>query len=291
MPVIHYHRIQPLALRGFLVLLLGLVLSGCATRQLPSNLSSAILNNDDLQTVEDGLPSYLLMIDALVETYPDSEQMQLTAASLNSAYAGVFIPPEQAERRRAMSAKALDYAFSAFCTYDDDACGLREVKPDQIEAALSQWDHPNDLPYLYTLGTAWASYIQNNSDDWLAVAQLGQAQAVLERTVAIEPGYERGTALLYLGVMNSILPPSLGGKPDVAQAYYEQALDAADGQNLIIQVYYASQFARLVFDRELHDRLLQDALSRDPYVEGLTLQNRYAQQQAERLLASADDYF
>lgn len=291
MPVIHYHRIQPLALRGFLVLLLGLVLSGCATRQLPSNLSSAILNNDDLQTVEDGLPSYLLMIDALVETYPDSEQMQLTAASLNSAYAGVFIPPEQAERRRAMSAKALDYAFSAFCTYDDDACGLREVKPDQIEAALSQWDHPDDLPYLYTLGTAWASYIQNNSDDWLAVAQLGQAQAVLERTVAIEPGYERGTALLYLGVMNSILPPSLGGKPDVAQAYYEQALDAADGQNLIIQVYYASQFARLVFDRELHDRLLQDALSRDPYVEGLTLQNRYAQQQAERLLASADDYF
>ncbi|WP_394169810.1 TRAP transporter TatT component family protein [Saccharospirillum alexandrii] len=291
MPVTHYHRIQPIALRGFLVLLAGLVLSGCATRQLPSNLSSAILNSDDLQTVEDGLPSYLLMIDALVETYPDSEQMQLTAASLNSAYAGVFIPPEQTERRRAMSAKALDYAFSAFCTYDDDACGLREVKPDQIESALSQWDHPDDLPYLYTLGTAWASYIQNNSDDWLAVAQLGQAQAVLERTVAIEPGYERGTALLYLGVMNSILPPSLGGKPDVAQAYYEQALDAADGQNLIIQVYYASQFARLVFDRELHDRLLQDALSRDPYVEGLTLQNRYAQQQAERLLASADDYF
>ncbi|MEP4548265.1 MAG: TRAP transporter TatT component family protein [Saccharospirillum sp.] len=291
MPVTHCHRIQPIALRGFLVLLAGLVLSGCATRQLPSNLSSAILNSDDLQTVEDGLPSYLLMIDALVETYPGSEQMQLTAASLNSAYAGVFIPPEQTERRRAMSAKALDYAFSAFCTYDDDACGLREVKPDQIEAALSQWDHPDDLPYLYTLGTAWASYIQNNSDDWLAVAQLGQAQAVLERTVTIEPGYERGTALLYLGVMNSILPPSLGGKPDVAQAYYEQALDAADGQNLIIQVYYASQFARLVFDRELHDRLLQDALSRDPYVEGLTLQNRYAQQQAERLLASADDYF
>lgn len=291
MRVSRYSRIQHIVFRGVWIVLLGIFLSGCATRQLPSNLSSAILNSDDLQTVEDGLPSYLLMIDALVETYPNSEQMQLTAASLNSAYAGVFIPPEEAERRRAMSSKALDYAFSAFCTYDDDACSLQDVKPDQIETALAQWDHPDDLPYLYTLGTAWASYIQNNSDDWLAVAQLGQAQAVLERTVAIEPGYERGTALLYLGVMNSILPPSLGGKPDVAQAYYEQALEAADGQNLIIQVYYASQFARLVFDRELHDRLLQDALSRDPYVEGLTLQNRYAQQQAERLLASADDYF
>ncbi|MEX0622395.1 TRAP transporter TatT component family protein [Saccharospirillum sp.] len=291
MHVFSFSGIQSRVFKCVCLLLTGIVLSGCATLKLPENLSSAILNSDDLQTVEDGLPSYLLMIDAMVETYPNSEQLQLTAASLNSAYAGVFIAPEKVERRRTMSAKALDYAFSAFCTYDDSACNLREVKPDQIEEALAQWDDPDDLPYLYTLGTAWASYIQNNSDDWLAVAQLGQAQAVLERTVAIEPGYERGTALLYLGVMNSILPPSLGGKPDVAQAYYEQALAAADGQNLIIQVYYASQFARLVFDRELHDRLLQDVLSRDPYVEGLTLQNRYAQQQAERLLASADDYF
>jgi hypothetical protein len=277
--------------RLYSVLVVSLVLVGCATRQLPANLSSSILNSDDLSTVEDGLPSYLLMVDALVKTYPNNEQLQLTAAALNGAYAGVFIDPVEIERRRKMSTKALDYAFSAFCIYDRNACGLREIKPDQIANTLAQWDKPVDLPFLYTLGTAWASFIQNNSSDWLAVAQLGQAQAVLERTVAIEPGYERGTALLYLGVMNSILPPSLGGKPDVAQNYYEQALDAADGQNLIIQVYYASQFARLIFDRDLHDRLLQDALSRDPYVEGLTLQNIYAQQQAERLLASASDYF
>jgi tetratricopeptide (TPR) repeat protein len=270
---------------------LSIAMTGCAIRQLPENLSGAILNSDDLKTVEDGLPSYLLMIDALVDTYPDSEQLQLTAASLNSAYAGVFIDPGETERRRNMSTKALNYAFSAFCSYDDDACVLKEVAPDQIEQTLAQWEEADDLPYLYTLGTAWASFIQSNSGDWLAVAQLGQAQAVLERTVAIDPGYEHGTALLYLGVMNSILPPSLGGKPEVAQAYYERALEAADGRNLIIQVYYASQYARLVFDRELHDRLLQDALSRDPYVEGLTLQNRYAQQQAERLLDSADDYF
>ena len=284
-------RISRLSFGVAMLVSLSIALTGCAVRQLPENLSGAILNSDDLRTVEDGLPSYLLMIDALVDTYPDSEQLQLTAASLNSAYAGVFIDPGETERRRNMSTKALNYAFSAFCSYDDDACVLKEVAPDQIEQTLAQWEEADDLPYLYTLGTAWASFIQSNSGDWLAVAQLGQAQAVLERTVAIDPGYERGTALLYLGVMNSILPPSLGGKPEVAQAYYEQALEAADGQNLIIQVYYASQYARLVFDRELHDQLLQDALSRDPYVEGLTLQNRYAQQQAERLLASADDYF
>lgn len=270
---------------------LAMLLTGCATLKLPENLSGAILNSDDLQTVEDGLPSYLLMVDALVETYPRNEDMKLTAASLNGAYAGVFVDADHPERRRRLSAKALNYAFDAFCTYDEAACGLREIEPEALPDTLERWRDEDDLPFLYTLGTAWAGYIQSHSEDWLAIAQLGQAQAVLEQTVAIDPGYERGTALLYLGVMNSILPPSLGGKPEVAQDYYERALDAADGRNLIVQVYYASQYARLVFDRELHDRLLQDALSRDPYVEGLTLQNVYAQERARELLASADDYF
>ncbi len=270
---------------------LALLLAGCATLRLPENLSGAILNSDDLQTVEDGLPSYLLMVDALVDTYPNSEEMKLTAASLNSAYAGVFIAEENSDRRQRMANKALNYAFAAFCTYDEAACELRKVDPDVLPEVLNQWQDEDDLPYLYTLGTAWASYIQANSEDWLAIAQLGQAQAVLEQTVSIDPEYEYGTALLYLGVMNSILPPSLGGKTDVAKEYYERALAAADGKNLIVQLYYASQYARLVFDRELHDRLLKDALSQDPYVEGLTLQNVYAQKRAQELLASADDYF
>lgn len=273
------------------VSLLAVLLSGCAAMQLPDNLSAAILDSDDLQTVADGLPSYLLMIDALVETYPKSEQIKRTAATLNGAYAGVFVEVDALERRQNMTAKALNYAFDAFCTYDKDACDLRSVPPDELAHTLSQWGDEDDLPYLYTLGTTWAGYIQAHSGDWLAVAELGQAQSVLEQAVRIEPEYEKGTVLLYLGVMNSILPPSLGGKPDVAQDYFERALVAADGDNLIIQVYYASQYARLLFDRELHDRLLQDVLNSDPYVEGLTLQNIYAQQEAARLLASADDYF
>ena len=44
-------------------------------------------------------------------------------------------------------------------------------------------------------------------------------------------------------------------------------------------------------DRELHDSLLEDVLAADPQVHGLTLQNTYAQEQAEALLADADDYF
>ncbi len=273
------------------VAFLSIYLAGCATTKLPGNLSSAILNSDDLATVQDGLPSYLLMVDALTLTYPKNESIQLTAAALNGAYAGVFIPSTQATRKKIMSAKALSYANSAFCMYDHDACELQDLEYELFIATLSEWDSKKDLPYLYALGTNWASYIQANSDDWLAVAQLGKAEAVLKQVVSIDRDYEKGTALLYLGVMNSILPPSLGGKPDIAQGYYEVALKAGNQENLIIYVYYAANYARLMFDQELHDQLLQEVLSLDPYIDGYTLQNIYAQEQAKLLLATSADYF
>lgn len=277
--------------RLILMLIATLIISGCATTKLPTNLSDAILNSDDLATVRDGLPSYLLMVDALTVTYPKSESMHLTAASLNGSYAGVFIPDAEVDRKKRMSRKALDHAFTAFCLHDKAACELESMPREEFEVAITQWDSEKDLPYLYSLGTGWASYIQANADDWLVIAQLGQAETVLKQLVSIEPDYEKGMAQLYLGVMNSILPPSLGGKPDVAQAYYEAALAAGNDKNIIIYVYYASNFARLMFDQELHDRLLQQALSLDPYVDGYTLQNVYAQQLASQLLASSGDYF
>ncbi len=267
------------------------IVSGCAAMKLPENLSYAILDSSDLKTVEDGLPSYLLMVDALTLTYPKSDSLQLTAASLNGAYAGVFIPAEQVERRKNMSAKALDHAQNAFCLYDRASCDIRDMEVDQLQNELSQWSSKKDIPYLYALGTAWASYIQSHSDDWLAVAELGKAELVLKQVVLLEPDYELGMAQLYLGVMNSILPPSLGGKPEVARAYYEAAILAGEEKNLIIYVYYASNFARLMFDQELHDSLLKTALSLDPNVKGYTLQNTYAQKLAQDLLFSSADYF
>ena len=57
------------------------------------------------------------------------------------------------------------------------------------------------------------------------------------------------------------------------------------------RVFLAEYYARLVFDRELHDRELNAVLEANPRVEGLTLANRIAQERARELLESADEYF
>jgi hypothetical protein len=57
------------------------------------------------------------------------------------------------------------------------------------------------------------------------------------------------------------------------------------------KVIYAQQYARMVYDRELHDRLLTEVLAADPQVPDMVLQNTLAQERALALLASADAYF
>ena len=57
------------------------------------------------------------------------------------------------------------------------------------------------------------------------------------------------------------------------------------------QVQFARYYARLVFDRPLHDRLLNEVLAAETKRPRLTLTNTLAQEQARKLLASADAYF
>jgi len=91
--------------------------------------------------------------------------------------------------------------------------------------------------------------------------------------------------------MNSLLPPAYGGKPDLARDLFEDALRRSGGRNQMVRVMYAKQYARLVFDQGLHDRLLKEALAADPKAPGLTLTNMLARDQALALQTSSKDYF
>ena len=53
----------------------------------------------------------------------------------------------------------------------------------------------------------------------------------------------------------------------------------------------AQYYARLVFDRELHDSLLAKVNSAEADYPGYTMINMLAKQQAEQLLAESDSFF
>ena len=264
-------------------LFIGPVVDGAA-----DNLSAAILNQDDPETVRDGAPAYLLLMDSLVEGSPEDPEILRAVAGLYSAYAAVFVTdPERAAR---LSNRALRYAGDGLCATDADGCGLSGLTYDEITARLEGFD-ARDVPALYSYGVAWLVYIRTHADDWNALADLPKVEALLKRILALDETYERGSTHLYLGILLTLRPPALGGQPEQARTHFLRADELAAGRDLSVKVEFARNYARLLYERELHDTLLTQVLESDPHQPGLTLTNVLAQRQATELLDSADDYF
>lgn len=273
-------------------LALLLQLSGCASvvssaaSGLADSLTGAILNSDDPETVAAAIPAYLLLIDGLVADNPEDPAMLRAAATLTSAFGGNFV--EAPDRAARLQRRALSLALTAECAEDAEACDLRERDFEAFEAWAADND---DVGAIFGLASAWAGYVQSHSEDWNAVAELARVRVLLDRTLELDEGFEQGAAHIYLGVLDTLVPPALGGRPEDGRAHFERAIELSSGAHLTAKVLFAEQYARLVFDRELHDRLLAEVLAADPRAPDLTLANVLAQRDAEVLLASADDYF
>jgi hypothetical protein len=288
-----YRRILTLAL-PFQILLCALMLSGCsfflssATIDMAENLSHAILNNNDLATVEAGAPAYLLMIDSQLHADPDNEVLLRSAATIYTAYTDVFVKDKI--RAKKLTNKALEYALRSICVRRSNTCSLRQINFQEFKNVISTLN-VNDVPVLLALGSAWAAWIQSHSEDWNAIAEISRVEVLMHRVVELDEFYQNGAAHLYLGILKTFLPAAMGGKPDEGRKHFERALEISNNNNLMAKVIYAQQYARLVFDRELHDRLLTEVLNAEPDVPGYALGNTLAQQRAKELLSSANEYF
>lgn len=270
------------------------LLAGCASMMasagsgLAGNLSAAIMNQDDPQLVRDGAPAYLLMLDSFVEGAPENEHVLRAAAELYSAYGVVFV--DDPLRARKLTTRGRDYGRRALCTTDERLCGSWDLPYAEFVQSL-QDARAAHVPALYTFGLSWMAWIQAHSDDYSALARLPQVQAVLQRVQALDGRFEEARIEHYLAVLNTIRPPALGGDFEAGRAHYQRALEVSRELDLGIKVDYARYYARTLYDRELHDRLLQEVLNADPEQPGLILFNTLAQEEARELLASADEYF
>lgn len=270
------------------------LLNACATvvasagSGLAGNLTTAMMNQDDPDIVRDGAPAYLLMLDSFVEGSPDNAAVLAAAAELYSAYGVVFV--DEPQRAQKLTARAQSYGQRAICSANEELCGSWELPYEAFVESLEQVK-PKQANLLFTYGLSWIAYIQAHGDDYTALAQLPKAEAILRRVQELDPTYRAATVEHYLGVLNTIRPPALGGNFEAGLAHFERAMDLSDGHDLSIKVDFARYYARTLYERELHDRLLQEVLAADPNQRGYTLFNSLAQDTAAELLSSADDYF
>ncbi len=277
-----------------LIFLLAACISACGgiirkvQNGVAEQLTQSALNHDDPETVGAALPAYLLLLDAGANS-PDADGASLcSAAKLYATYAGAFV--SDVARQQRLSARALRYGVRGACALNKALCAANLRNFEDLEGIVNRLDS-DELPALACLGAAWASDVQARADQPDAQADAPKVRVIYERVAKLQPAFGNGEAQMVLGVMNSLLPPALGGKPEIGAAHFRKAVAISAGKNLMAKVLYAQYFARLMFDQPLHDQLLNEVLSAPLEATDLTLSNQIAKTRAQALLLSGKDYF
>lgn len=287
----HAYRVLKGLLALFVVVLLN---SGCASivssaaSNFADNLGAAISNQNDPELVRDGAPAYLLMLDSLLEGSPDDPMLLAAAANLYASYGAVFAQDPVREAR--LSSRAQRYAKKAICISYSPSCGWDDMDYESFVASLAGLTNKHD-DVVYAYGVSSLAYIRAHSEDWNALARLPHMEALLIRNLEIGDGESDGSINVFLGILVTLRPPALGGQPEKGREYFERAMEIGGGHDLSAKLEYARSYARPLYERELHDRLLNEVLATDAEFPGYTLANVLAQQDAAELLSSADDFF
>lgn len=283
-----------------IVLLLSflLVVSSCypskrltvmATASLLEDVAVAGYRQSELEMVRQGMPAYLMLMDGMIEGWPDNAQLLLAAAQANSSYAAAFLEDSDKSTASAVLAKAKRYALRALELNGFDQPITSSF--EEFEQNLQKLDR-DAIPYLFWSAACWGGWIQLNLNSMEAQAQLPRVEMMMKRSLELDESFYYGGPHLFMGIWYGSRPKIAGGNLDKALHHFQKAMELGQNKFLMTKVYYADIYARKKFDRDLFVATLNEVLQTPADIEpDLTLTNSVARRKAEEMLRTADDYF
>jgi len=276
--------------RLLVVLVLLPLVSSCSTLLSNSLIEPTVANlqkQTDLDLVCDGSPAYLLMIDSLIASDPNNRNMLRTGAQAYSGYLAAMTEcglPE--ERIKTVAQKGRLYGTILLAQMLPIAPGTDAAEFDKRLQCL----RTSHVPDLFWGTLAWLGWIQAEQGAPAAMAELATVEKIMARVLELDENYQLGSPHLFFGAYYATRPPMFGGDPEKSTYHFDKALTISRHKFLMVQVTYAETLARQLFDRQLHDRLLQEVLD-FPIESGpdQALSNQIAKRRAQRMLA--EDFF
>jgi hypothetical protein len=243
----------------------------------------------DIVLVRQGIPSYLMLIDGMLQSYPENRDLLLAGAQAYAAYASVLDEDEQ-DRAAVLSERAKQYALKALDLTPPFKGALG--KPLEVFQERLRETDKKQVPTLFWVGNIWAGWIAASTEGAAAMADLPWVEALMERVLELDPGFYYGGPHLFKAILLSARPEQFGGNLKQAQEHFQKALDYGRGKFLMADVYYAEYYARQTLNRDLFVSTLKRVLETPAQVEpDLTLANTLAQRKAKKLLARVDEFF
>ena len=260
-----------------------------ATATLLEGVARSSYRQSDLRLLREGMPAYLMLLDGMIEVWPDNEQLLITAAQTYSSFASLFVEEQDKEYAKVLFGKGKDYALKSL-----EKKGVK----DPLQSSFEEFEKSlkalgkKDVLYLFWGATCWANWIRTNLDSVEALAELPKVEWMMKRVLELDEGYYYGGAHLFMGIWLASRPKIAGGDLKKAQDHFLKALDFGKGKFLMAYVYYANYYARQASEKELFISTLQKVLETPADVSpDLTLLNTEAKREAKELLDHVEEYF
>ena len=256
---------------------------------LMADVAAATAKHDDVTLVSQAVPTFLLLLEGMIEDDPGNPGLRTEAAKGYTSY-GVLVEAEDPGRARRVYSRAMDHGRRAIMRNDRAAALLDSPYPDFTN--ITEVLEMKDLEAVFWAASAWGAWISLNTGSMAALADLPRVILLMEWVLEQDETYQDGSPHIFLGIYHAALPPMLGGQPEKARFHFERAVELTEEQSAIVFVQMARFYAVQQFDRELYVSLLERALAIPAdSVPELTLQNEAAHRQARRLLRETDDIF
>lgn len=269
---------------------LCLGLSSCASLITGTVIKPAVGNlqqQQDIELVCEGAPAYLLMLDSMLVSSPESQDLLLIASQSYSAYATALEECGGSDARiDAMANKAKSYGQRL----------LQPLLPLGNKVSATEFDRhlaklgAGDVPEAFWGASGWLTWVLRQKGSPEAIADIVLIEKIMARLLQLDEAYQGGSIHLFFGAYHAAKPEMLGGRPDLSAKHFDKALSLSKRRFLLTQTTYAATLARITMDRDLHDRLLKEVLAfpLDSAPE-FGLSNRIAMNRAKKLLQ--EDYF
>lgn len=270
-------------------------LPGCAlvrsgVQRSARDLAAGLMQEDDLELAKEGMPAFLLALDAMAAAHPDDPSALAAAADAQLAYATAF-GGDDAARAKRMYAKARKLSLEALSLRNRAfAEALEGQDQDAFVASLSGFG-AQDAGTLFTAAASWMLWIVANSDSPAALGGLPRALAMVERTHELDPGIRNGGPELFYGIYYTVLPFGAGRDLEKAREHFERSMELAGPDYLPAKVAFAEYYARYAFDQPLFEETLRAVLAAEPASKANGLANEAAKRRAASLLARTEDLF
>ena len=253
----------------------------------------------DYEIAGHGTAAAIMQLEAMHSVSPDNEALTLTLVSTYVGYAFGWVELElassradgrftEAERLRARAEliyrRARDLARASMRVRDAGIDDALLGEPTALRSYLQRhYGAREDLAPVFWTATAWGSML-GMTDALDAAVDLPMIRALVEHVIALDPGYESGAALVFMGGLYSQTPPDFGGDPAKGKQYFERALELTGRKSHVVQLNYAKLYALTVGDRALFKSLLDEVLAPEDQGNSVRLSNKIARVHAEQLL-------